>query len=188
MTYADYVAQAAASPTRVEFVDGTTYAMAGGTPAHAQLAMQTGAALLGLLRSGRGRCRAYSADARIHVLATGNSFYPDAAVVCGPTETAPHDADAITNPTLLVEVLSDGTELFDRGRKFSNYQRIPTLRHYLLVAQDRVRVEHFRRNDDETWTLTILEVGGVVHLPDLGGDVSTMEIYRDVLPGVRAGE
>ena len=178
MTYAQYLALEQASPVKMQFIDGVAYAMAGGTPEHAELAALLIVALSGLVHPGRGRCRVYSADAKIHVPESGNSHYPDVSVVCGPRETASHDANAITNPTLIVEVLSDSTEQFDRGKKFKDYQRLPSLQHYLLVNQDEARIEHFRRNADGTWTLSNAGLGVAVRLPDLGGDLMVDEIYQ----------
>ena len=180
MTYAEYLALERASTERHQFVEGVAYAMAGGSPTHSRLAVRVSVALANLLQPGRGHCDVYSSDAKIHVLASGDSYYPDVSVVCDPVAVAPMDANAMTNPTLLVEVLSDTTERFDRGSKFADYQRIPSLRHYVLVAQDKVRVEHFRRNDDDTWTLSVAQAGGIVRLPDLGGELVVDAIYRGV--------
>lgn len=177
LTYAEYLALEAASPVKMQFVDGVAYAMAGGTWEHAQLAAEVIGALSNLLRPGRGRCRVFSSDLKIHVPATGNSHYADASVVCGPREVSPQDPNAATNPALIVEVLSDSTESYDRGKKFRDYQRLLSLKHYLLVNQDAVRIEHYRRNDDDTWTLTIAEAGAKVSLPELGGDLVVDEIY-----------
>ncbi len=178
MTYDDYLALERDTGVRHEFVDGVAYAMAGGTPAHGRLGMMVGASLVFLLRPGRGRCRVYNSDGKVHVVARGNSYYPDVTVVCGRIESVPGVRNAITNPTLIVEVLSDGTELFDRTEKFQDYQRVPTLRHYILVAQGARRVEHYRRNDDGTWTYAVAEGGGSVLLPDLGGELVVDEIYE----------
>ena len=178
MTYDQYLALERSGSERLQFVDGVAYAMAGGTLTHAQLAARVIAALSLLLRPGRGRCEVYTSDAKLHVHASGNSYYADVSVVCGPMETAAVDANALTNPTLLVEVLSDSTELFDRGKKFKDYQRLPSLQHYLLVNQDDVRIEHYRRNADNTWTLSNAETGGAVRLPDLGGDLAVDDIYQ----------
>lgn len=85
------------------------------------------------------------------------------------------------NPTLLVEVLSDSTEAYDRGKKFSHYRQIPALREYLLVSQEEPKIERFLRNDDGTWTLT--EVSGpdaVLPLPSLGVEISLREVYDKV--------
>lgn len=178
MTYAEYLALERDTDVRHEFVDGVAYAMAGGTPSHSRLAAMATVALGGLLRASRGRCRVYNSDGKIHVLARGNSHYPDVSVVCGRLETAPDDPNAITNPTLVVEVLSEGTELYDRTRKFQSYQRIPSLRHYILIVQGARQVEHYRRNDDETWTYAVATAGGAVQLPDLGGAITVDELYE----------
>ena len=77
-------------------------------------------------------------------------------------------------------MLSDSTELFDRGRKFKDYQCLPSLQHYLLVHQDEARIEHYRRNADNPWTLSNAEVGGVVRLPDLGGDLFIDDLYQAI--------
>lgn len=183
MTYAEYLAFERSSATKVEFADGVAYAMAGGTPEHAQLSMQLGAALVAMVRPGRGRCRVYSSDAKVHVVVTGNSYYPDVSVVCGDVVPAAIDAAAITNPVLVVEVLSDSTESYDRRKKFANYLRVPSLVHYVLASQESPRLEHYRRNDDGTWTLTIAEAGGVIRLPDLGGELVVDEVYLGLPSG-----
>lgn len=180
MTYAEYLALEAASPVKMQFVDGVAYAMAGGTIDHAEIAARVIVALSGLVQLGRARCRVYTADAKVHVSASGNSYYPDVSVVCGRPEVADVDGNALTNPTMLVEVLSDSTESYDRGKKFRDYRRLPSLKHYLLANQDEARLEHYRRNDDGTWTLTIAEAGARVALPDLGGDLVVDEIYAGI--------
>lgn len=130
-----------------------------------------------LLRSDKGHCRVFTADLKIHVAALGDSFYPDASVVCGQPEVAAVDANAVINPILLVEILSDSTESYDRGKELRAYRRLPSLRHYILASHDEARVEHYRRNDDGTWTLTIAEAGAKVALPDLGGDLVVAALY-----------
>ncbi len=177
VSYEEYLALERATGQRHEFVDGFAYAMSGGTLAHGRLSAAMVGLLFNVLRPGKGRCRVYSADGKVHVVARGNSYYPDVSVVCGPAETAPRDRNAITNPVLLVEVLSEGTEAADRGRKFLDYQRIPSLRHYLLVSQDEHRVEYFRRNDDDSWVLTVLRAGDVLSLAELGGSFEVDEVY-----------
>jgi Uma2 family endonuclease len=113
-SWAEYLALEASSNVKHEFLDGQIYGMAGGTPEHAALAAATIGILFGQLRG--GPCRVYDADLRIRVLATSLATYPDAAVVCGPLERDPADPDGVTNPTLLVEVLSSSTEEYDRRR------------------------------------------------------------------------
>ena len=112
-TYADYLAFEATSNVKHEFLDGQIYAMAGGTPEHTALQ----AAVIGLLFSqlDGSPCRPHTSDLHVRVRATGLATYPDLTVICGPPERdAPHPA-TVLNPTLIVEVLSDSTEDFDRN-------------------------------------------------------------------------
>ena len=113
MSYAEYLALEARADTRHEYLDGEVFAMAGGTPEHGALAMAVARAL-GVALRGRP-CRVFSSDVRVRIPETGLTTYPDLSVVCSKLETDPIDPDAITNPLLIVEVLSDTTEGYDRG-------------------------------------------------------------------------
>ena len=150
MSYPEYLAAERGAKTRHEYLSGTSWAMAGGTPEHGRLA----AALAGELRGKlRGRpCAVFSSDVRIRIAATDRTTYPDLSVVCGKRETAADDPDALVNPIVIVEVLSDSTEADDRGAKFAHYRRLESLREYVLVSQHERRIEVFRR-EGEHWTL-----------------------------------
>src|SRR4029078_9206247 len=128
--FADYLALEETSNTKHEFLNGEIYALAGGTPEHAALAGAVSAALLAELR--RGPLRVYSSDLRVRVLATGLATYPDVTVVCGALERDPQSPDTVVSPVVVVEVLSPGTESFDRGEKREHYQRIATVREIVL--------------------------------------------------------
>lgn len=184
MSYADYLAHEADGPTKHEYLDGHVYAMAGGTPEHGALA----AAVIGELRAAlRGRpCRVYSSDVRVHVRATGLTTYPDVTVVCGRLETDAVDADAITNPTLIVEVLSPTTEGYDRGARASHYRQIATLREYVLVGQNEQRVE-VQRLVDGVWTITDARPGDVVNLTSVGVALDVSVVYANPLSVEPAG-
>ena len=174
MSYAEYVEREGRGAERHEFLDGQVYAMAGGTPEHGALA----AAIireLGIALKNRP-CRVYSSDVRVRVVETGLSTYQDASVVCGQLETDREDRDAIVNPTLIVEVLSESTEAYDRGAKASHYRRIPSLREYVLLAQDEARIEVYRRIDRDRWELVEARAGARVALAslDLALDVDTV--------------
>ncbi|MBI4953363.1 MAG: Uma2 family endonuclease [Myxococcales bacterium] len=121
MTFAEYLAFEARSEQKHEWLDGQIFAMAGGTIEHGALAMAVGSELRVALRD--KPCRVLGSDVRVRVLATGLGTYPDVTVVCGRVETDPEDANTIVNPVLLVEVLSDSTEPYDRGEKFAHYDR-----------------------------------------------------------------
>ena len=103
-----------------------------------------------------GPCEVYAADVRVRVSRTGLYTYPDIIAVCGEARFEDDQVDTLLNPTLIVEVLSPSTEACDRGKKFDHYRRIDSLREYVLVSQDRVRVERFSRRGGD-WLLTIFE-------------------------------
>jgi len=178
LTYAEYLALERETDLKHEFLDGEAWAMAGGTPRHAALQNNVST----LLRVGLASrpCRPYASDLKVRVLDTGLATYPDVAVICGAPERDPEDRNAATNPVLLVEVLSDSTEAWDRGGKFAHYRRIPSLRHYVLVSQDPVRIEHFLRQVDGTWVLREHGSGDTVALDDLGVSLDVNAVYADL--------
>ncbi len=177
LNYDEYLDLEARTGEKHEYLDGEAWAMAGGTPAHADLSLSVGAELRGLVRG--GRCRAFSSDLKLRVLATGLSTYADAVVVCGPVETAAGEITVVTNPTVIVEVLSDSTESYDRGAKFAHYRRMPSLRAYVLVSQHEQRIEVFNR-DGAKWTFTEGLEGASVPLPCLDGELSVAAVYAGV--------
>ena len=179
MSYAEYLTAETASDLRHEYLQGEAWAMAGGTPEHGALA----AAVIGELRAAlRGKpCRVYSSDVRVRVSETGLSTYPDASVVCGRLLTAAEDPDAVTNPTVLVEVLSDTTEAYDRGAKAAHYRRIPSLREYVLVSQIEPLVEVYRRTESGRWELLEARAGDAVELASLGIHIDVTALYANPL-------
>ncbi len=160
-TLQDDLAVEEMSAVRHEYLDGEVFAMAGGTPEHAALS----AAALVLLgeRLRGGPCRPSSSDLRIRIVATGLATYPDAAVICGESVRDATSPTHVTNPSIIVEVLSPGTSDYDRGEKREHDQQIVSLRDYVLVAQDRREVEVFARTD-----------AGWVHEIHRGGDMVTL--------------
>lgn len=176
-SFQDYLAVEEMGPVRHEFLEGAIVAMAGGTPEHAALSAAV-VVLLGTHLRGRP-FRPYSADLRLRVLATGLATYADAAVVCGAPERDPQSPTHVTNPTLIVEVLSSSTEEYDRGDKREHYQQIPALRDYVLVAQDRRRIEVFTRAVDGAWRHNVHVAGGSVVLPSIDCRFEVDELYAE---------
>lgn len=161
---------------RHEYLDGEIFAMAGGTPEHAALSAAV-VVLLGARLRG-SPCRPYSADLRVRVRATGLATYPDAAVICGAPERDPESPTHVLNPTALVEVLSPGTEAYDRGEKREHYQQIGALREYVLVAQATRTVETYSRSTEESaWVHRVHHAGDKVELPALGVGFEVDELY-----------
>lgn len=176
MTYAEYLALERVSETKHEYVNGLVCAMAGGTVEHGRLAMRL-ARLVGAALDGRP-CDVFSSDVRVRVEATGRSTYPDLSVVCGRRQTAADDDQALTNPTVIFEVLSDTTEGSDRGEKWAHYQRLESLREYVLVSQHAPVVEVFRRTDDGGWRYASHREGEV-ELASIGVSIPIDVLYAD---------
>jgi len=148
MTFQEYIAFEEASELRHEFYKGEIFAMAGGTPEHAALCTNILAALGQL----KGPCRAFNEALRIRT-ASGKVCYPDATVICGAIARDPDNKNTVTNPTMIVEVLSEGTEGYDRGDKFTHYRSCPSFVEYVLVAsQGEPRIERFVKTNG-VWTI-----------------------------------
>ncbi len=134
-----------------------------------------------LLRiTGDGPCGVHTSDQKVRPHEGRFASYPDVAVVCGDVQTHPDDPNAILNPTVLVEVLSDSTEDWDRGGKFARYRKLPTLRDYVLVSQHERRVEVFSRRDDGVWELREAGEGERVPLASFAEPVEVDRVYRGV--------
>lgn len=151
LTEQEYLERERAAEFRSEFFQGEMFAMAGGTPHHSQIALRMGAELLAALEP--GPCVVYESNLRVKVEASGLYTYPDLSVSCETPRFVDDTQDTLLNPTVLVEVLSESTEGYDRGRKFEMYRRIPSLREYILVSQWEPRIESFVRQGDGTWLL-----------------------------------
>jgi Uma2 family endonuclease len=180
VSYAEFVALEEASPTKHEWLDGVIYDMSGGTLDHSGLKVSITGELRNLLRG--KRCRVFDSDLAVRVLATGLFTYPDASVVCSSAEKDPANRNAITNPRIIVEVLSDSTEAYDRGEKFAHYQRIPSLAEYVLVSQHEPCIEVFRRTAPDKWELAEKAFAGqTAHLKSIECILSVDEVYADPL-------
>ena len=182
MSYAEYCAlEREAGGAKHEYFDGEAYAMTGGTLEHGRLSMRVGH-LLTLALEGRSCC-VFSSDVRVHVQASGLNTYPDVSVVCGPPETSEEDRNALLNPVLLVEVLSDSTEAYDRGQKASHYRQIPSLRAYLMVSQHEAKLELQLREADGRWTLAEAGAGERLSIAPLELELDVDELYREPASG-----
>jgi Uma2 family endonuclease len=179
LTEAQYLALERAAEFKSEFFDGEMFAMAGGTPQHSLIATNLAGEFRNRLKG--GHCVAYNADLRVKVEATGLFTYPDLSVICGPLRFAAGTDDTVVNPTVIVEVLSDSTEAYDRGRKFEHYRQIPTLQDYLVVSQKGPRLEQFIRQAEGRWLLN--EAAGMdqhLEVPSLRISISLAEVFANV--------
>lgn len=182
-TFGEYLALEEMSPVKHEFLGGQAWAMAGGTPEHAAICASVIALLHAQLRG--KTCRVFSADLRVRVRATGLATYPDVTVVCGRMELDPDDpkGHTITNPRVLVEVLSPSAESYDRGEKLDHYRQIASLCELVLIAHDRRAVTIHRKGDDGGWQTVTTRGDDVVRIASLDAELPLADVYADPLGG-----
>ena len=181
LTAAEYLAWEREQTDKHEFHAGEVFAMAGGSPRHNWLASNVQRVLMRALED---RGFTFTSDQRIMFDEGARYVYPDTSVVCGQVLLQDGTADVIVNPTILVEVLSSGTEQYDRGLKWEGYQRLASLTDYLLVAQHEIRVEQFQRASDGRWFYRAYGAGDRIPLVN-GGQIDVDAIYARAfeLPG-----
>ncbi len=150
-TREEYLAMEEAAEYKSEYYRGEIFAMAGASLDHNRIAIDF-CTLLNRILLPRN-CEGFAENVKIWIKAADLFTYPDVVVVCGKPELYEDRVDTITNPVIIVEVLSEATELYDRGRKFEFYRTLPSLREYVLVDQRRMHVEQFTRNDAGKWVL-----------------------------------
>ena len=166
------------SDIKHEYYQGTVFAMAGATENHNLIVMAVGRNL-GIQLDDKP-CRPYPGDFRLKIEAVNLYTYPDLSVICGETQLADGRRDTFLNPTLLIEVLSESTEAYDRGKKAEFYRTIPSLREYLLIAQDRPHVERYRRQDHDWLFTEYSALDEEVALESIGCTLSLAAIYKRV--------
>ena len=173
-----YLAMERKADFKSEYDGGFITAMAGASTKHNLIVGN----LHGEIRSQlKGRpCVVFMSDMRLCVSPTGLYTYPDVMAVCGEREYLDAEVDTLLNPTMIVEVLSSTTESYDRGRKFGHYRRLASLKEYVMVAQDEVKVERFTRRGDD-WVLTeFTSLDDTLRLASIACEVSLREIYDKV--------
>lgn len=175
-TMEEYLGFEQASLVRHEYYQGEVFAMAGGSLNHNTIVGNLWAGLRQRLRS--GGCRVFAENVKVIHVAERNIMYPDVVVVCGPVQSPPvaHKI-SVTNPQVIIEVLSDSTASFDRSGKFARYRKFDTLTEYVLVHQDRMQVEIFRKREGE-WRFPESVTDGEVEIA--GCRIPLEEIYVDV--------
>jgi len=175
LTASQYLSIERRAQYKSEFFDGEMFAMAGASFKHNEIKDALIAALRAIFKA--GRCRTLSSDQRVLVDRTGLYTYPDIVILCGPGEFDPIDPETLTNPSVIIEVLSPSTEKYDRGQKFRNYQQIASLQEYVLVAQDEPVIDRYIRQPDGAWglisfvglteTLAFISIAASVPLADI---------------------
>jgi Uma2 family endonuclease len=178
-TEEEYLALERSSPTKHEYYAGRIYAMTGAKEPHNLISGNLVATFHSQLR--RKPCRVYSSDMRVKILKTGLNTYPDVAIICGQPQFTDTVRDTITNPIVLIEILSASTERYDRGMKFEHYRTIDTLRDYILVAQDHCHIEHFARQEGGLWIFQeATDISTELYISSIECAVKLEDVYEKV--------
>jgi Uma2 family endonuclease len=181
MSPAEYLALERSSRDKHEYCDGEVFAMAGASREHNLIVANVVGELRAALR--HRPCEVYPSDMRLKVPAAGTYSYPDASALCGSAEFEDAEVDTLLNPAVIVEVLSESTEDYDRGTKFKNYRSIPSFREYVVVSQTEVLVEHHVRQADGSWLMREHRAGERFELSALACDLAVDELYLKVFAG-----
>jgi Uma2 family endonuclease len=186
MSEQEYLAFERASAEKHEYANGAIFAISSGTGEHSAIA----ANIISEARSalfGRG-CRVHTSDMRVNVASAGRYVYPDASIVCARPEYTDDSRDTLVNPLVIVEVLSDSSEAYDRGDKFAQYQTIASVAEYVLASQKKPRIEVFTRQADGSWLLRVYGPGDRAVLSSVECVIDVDRVYTDVFETVAAGE
>jgi Uma2 family endonuclease len=175
----EYLAQERLAERKSEYFQGEVFAMSGASPRHVSIVTN----LVGNLwqQLGGKPCQVYSTDLRLRVTPAGLYTYPDVVVVCGDAQFAEEQKDTLLNPVLIVEVLSESTEDYDRGRIFQHYRTLPSLLEYLTIAQDEPRIEHWTRQRENHWDFVQLDdLAQSIQLASIGCVLPLTAVYDKI--------
>jgi len=184
--FEDYLTAERRAEVRHEYADGQVFAMVGASAEHNIIVANITAALVAQLKD--RPCLVFANDMKVRIDKPGACTYPDLAALCGDAELFDERRDVLLNPSLIVEVLSASTEAYDRGEKFTLYRRLPSLREYALVSQDKPRAELFSRQADGGWLLVeYAEDEDTIGLPSIGCVLVLRDLYHKVAFRVSQG-
>jgi Uma2 family endonuclease len=175
----EYLEQERRAEYKSEYFAGEVFAMAGASRRHGLIVTNL---IVELGRQLKGRpCEVFASDLRLRVTPAGLYTYPDVMVVCGDVQFADDQKDTVLNPVVLIEVLSESTSDYDRGRKFEYYRTLPSLREYLTVAQDKPHIEHWTRQQEDSGSLVeFSNLSQTVRLPSIDCALPLKEIYDKI--------
>ena len=179
LTEAEYLAIERNAEFKSEFYDGEMFAMAGANRLHNIVNENLAGELYAKLKG--THCRTLSRDQRVRISRTGLYCYPDLIIVCGPPEYSIQDPDTLVNPRVIIEVLSDSTERYDRTTKLQHYQQLPSVMDYVMVSQHQPMCERFSRSPDGTWAfVAFVGMNAKLELTSVPVQVSLADIYGGV--------
>ena len=178
----EYIQHEIETGQKYEYHDGMIHALAGGSLEHALLIGNIYSELRNGLKEKRSNCKSITNDAKLYIEKENKYVYPDSMVVCGEIKKSNETKDALTNPILIVEVLSKSTSEYDRGDKFYFYRQIPSLREYILIDQSRYVVEVFlKKEKNDLWRISRYDsLDQMINIQSLDIEISMKELYFDI--------
>ena len=176
LTPEEYIASERKATLKSEYLNGEILAMSGASLAHTRITLDIATELNTQLRG--QRCEVIINDMRVRTGSKGAYFYPDIVAFCGEPQFEDNVFDTLLNPILVIEVLSPPTEAYDKGEKFAHYQEVTSLREYILVSQDRIRVEQYRLIKTQWVQTEFHEQEDVLPLASIGCELRLQDIYR----------
>ena len=178
-TEAEYLALERAAEYKSEFYDGEIFAMAGASLPHNRVKENLSGEIYGRLKG--TRCESFSSDMRVKVPKARAYCYPDIVIVCGEPKLEDDVHDTLLNPVVIIEVLSPSTKAFDYSGKFRRYQKLESLKEYVLVSQDECLLERYQRRPNKAWLLkTFDDIDGEFALMSVSVRIPMADIYRGV--------
>ena len=175
----EYLAQERLADFKSEYLRGEVFAMSGASYKHTLIKDNLAGEARNQLKD--GPCRVLTSDMRVKVAATGLYTYPDLAIVCDEPQFEDDVFDTLLNPRVLIEILSDSTEKYDRGAKFELYRGLPSLQEYILVSQKQALIERHVRQSDGSWLRTVFDnPTGAFEFGSIPVGILMSEIYRGV--------
>lgn len=176
LTPIEYFAWEEQQLCRHEYINGEVYDMSGGTQNHSRIALKIAALLDSHLSN--GNCRVFNSDCRVNIVETNDYTYPDASVSCDRRDKT--SIQYITYPCLIVEVLSESTEAYDRGNKFFRYRQNPQLQDYILINSHEIAIDLYRKSDNGRWEIISYRAGDIVELQSVNLNFPIEQVYRGI--------
>lgn len=177
-TFEEYLVMEEEAVYKSEFNSGKIVAMAGGSLEHGAISSNINYALSDGLRKKKSTCRTLDSNVRVFIEDYDKGVYPDTFVICDKPNFKDNRKDVITNPLLVVEVLSPSTEGYDRGEKFTQYRSLPSFKEYVLITQEKAKVESWYKEDENIWRISnATGLDATIYLYSLGIEISLADIY-----------
>ena len=182
LTVEEYIKREHESDNKHEYHDGGIYALACGTLNHGMLCGNIFGELRSKLKEKQSNCKPYTSEIKVFIEKTNSFVYPDSMVICGDIEKSELEKNSVTNPILIVEVLSKSTSDYDRGDKFYLYRQLSSLKEYVLIEQDRYVVDvHYKSENSDLWRITRYEgKDQTLQLQSIGIEISMKDLYDDL--------